>query len=86
MGIFEMETLKIIVSPRGLDEEQAATYTGMSVSFLQKSRSTGQTGSRTPGPRFKKIGKRVIYDLADLDAWLNSFQSYNHNAEALADQ
>jgi len=77
---------KILVSPRGLNEEQAAIYTGMSVSYLQKARCNGPTGNRTPGPAFKKIGKRVIYDIADLDAWLDSFRPYRHNAEALVDK
>lgn len=77
---------KIFVTPRCLDEENAAVYVGMSVSFLQKARCNGPTGNRTPGPAFKKIGKRVIYDIADLDAWLDSFKSYRHNAEALADE
>lgn len=75
---------KILVSPRGLSEQQAAIYTGMSVSYLQKARCNGPTGNRTPGPAFKKIGNRVIYDIADLDAWLDSFRSFRHNAEALA--
>lgn len=77
---------ELAVRPRCLDEEQASIYVGMSVSFLQKSRCTGATGGQTPGPLFKKIGKRVVYDIADLDAWLDSFRSYRHNAEALANK
>jgi len=46
---------------RLLDEKEAATYCGMSVSFLQKSRSNGQLGNRTKAPSFKKIGRRVLY-------------------------
>lgn len=77
---------EVAVRPRCMDEENAAVYVGMSVSFLQKARCIGATGGRTPGPKFKKIGKRIVYDIADLDAWLDSFKSYQHNAEALADQ
>ena len=65
-----------------LDEKEAATYCGMSVSFLQKSRSNGQLGNRTKAPAFKKIGRRVLYDIKDLDEWSNSFKSLNHLAEA----
>jgi predicted DNA-binding transcriptional regulator AlpA len=44
----------------------AATHTGLSVSTLNKLRVFGG------GPVFLKLGRRVAYDLADLDAWLAS--------------
>jgi hypothetical protein len=37
----------------------------MSESWLSKSRMTGMNA-----PRHIKIGRRVIYDIDDLDAWL----------------
>jgi hypothetical protein len=54
---------------RGFSEQQAARYTGLSTSFLQKAR-TGITA--LPGPKFKKIGKRVVYLRDDLDAFLDN--------------
>lgn len=51
-------------------EKDAATYVGMSCSFLRKARCEGQIGKRTPGPPFFKIGRSVNYSTADLDAWL----------------
>ena len=51
---------------RMLRTEDAATYTGLSASTLTKLRLTGG------GPEYLKLGKVVVYDLADLDAWLVS--------------
>ena len=46
-----------------LDTPQAAEYLGLGKSTLDKLRVAGG------GPVFIKIGKRVVYDPADLDAW-----------------
>jgi Helix-turn-helix domain len=43
---------------------QAADYTGISKSSLDKLRVYGG------GPPFIKVGARIIYDQVDLDAWL----------------
>ncbi|MDP1574367.1 MAG: helix-turn-helix domain-containing protein [Coxiellaceae bacterium] len=53
-----------------LNEKEAAQYVGMSVSFLQKDRMNGILPGRTHGPRYAKLGKRVVYLRDDLDAWL----------------
>ena len=47
-----------------LSVEAAAHYTGISASTLNKLRVFGG------GPVFLKLGRRVAYDVADLDAWL----------------
>lgn len=44
--------------------EAAAQHVGLSVSTLNKLRVFGG------GPVFLKLGRRVAYDLGDLDAWL----------------
>jgi hypothetical protein len=44
----------------------AADYTGLSVSFFNRARLDGD------GPVFLKLGRRVVYERADLDAWLAS--------------
>jgi len=49
-----------------LPVEEAARHTGLSVSTLNKLRVFGG------GPVFLKLGRRVAYDVADLDAWLAS--------------
>jgi predicted DNA-binding transcriptional regulator AlpA len=51
---------------RMLRTEDAANYTGLSASTLNKLRLTGG------GPEYIKVGKSVVYDPADLDAWLSS--------------
>jgi predicted DNA-binding transcriptional regulator AlpA len=49
-----------------LPVEEAARHTGLSVSKLNKLRVFGG------GPVFLKLGRRVAYDVTDLDAWLAS--------------
>ena len=44
----------------------AAKYTKLSVSFLNKKRVFGG------GPIYSRLGRRVVYEQADLDAWLNN--------------
>lgn len=46
--------------------QAAAKHLGLSVSTLNKLRVFGG------GPVFLKLGRRVAYDVADLDAWLTS--------------
>jgi predicted DNA-binding transcriptional regulator AlpA len=47
-----------------LDVGAAAHHIGLSVSTLNKLRVFGG------GPIFLKLGRRVAYDLGDLEAWL----------------
>ena len=44
--------------------DRAAAYLGLSATYLNKLRTVGG------GPAFHKLGVRVLYSLADLDAWL----------------
>ena len=53
-------------SHRRLNVMEAADYTGISVSTLNKCRVYG-TGSV-----YQKIGRRVVYSPADLDAWMDA--------------
>ncbi len=45
---------------------EAAAYCGSSKSTLEKLRLSGG------GPKYLKLGRRVVYDPDDLDAWLAS--------------
>ena len=45
------------------DTEQAARRLGLSGSTLEKLRVTGG------GPAYLKLGRRVVYEASDLDAW-----------------
>lgn len=53
-----------------LTEEETARYICMSTSFLRLARCQGQTGKRTPGPPYIKIGRAVRCSIDDLDRWL----------------
>jgi predicted DNA-binding transcriptional regulator AlpA len=58
-----------------LSVEDAAAFLGrISKSWLDKSRLNGR------GPRYVKIGRRVMYDLADLQAWLTG-RKQNHTSK-----
>jgi excisionase family DNA binding protein len=47
-----------------LTTKAAAAYVGLAVQTLAEMRVSGES------PPFHKIGRRVLYDRADLDAWL----------------
>jgi predicted DNA-binding transcriptional regulator AlpA len=51
------------VQNRYLRTHDAGLYLGLSGRTLEKHRSCGT------GPRYKKIGGRVIYAVSDLEAW-----------------
>lgn len=55
---------------RLLTDPEAATYLGVSISFLRQGRMEGRRANRSPGPPFIKMGKAIRYDLQDLDTWL----------------
>jgi hypothetical protein len=54
--------------PRYLDVRETAAYWHLSPGFMAKLRVDGS------GPRFIKAGGKVLYDRADLDAWLHSLK------------
>lgn len=54
--------------PIWIDAKEAAKYCNMSYGNLAKHRI------HETGPAYRKIGARIIYDKADLDAWLMSFE------------
>ena len=61
----------MVQKPQLLDTAQAAEFIGMSVAFLECSRSRGVIGNRTPPPPHIKLGRRCVrYDVKDLEAWL----------------
>jgi predicted DNA-binding transcriptional regulator AlpA len=51
---------------RKLNSPEAAEYLGISVSTLSKRRVGGN------GPKYLKLGRRVVYDTRDLDGWLDT--------------
>ena len=57
------------IEPRGLNTAAAARYLGLSASFLEKARLNQTT---TPGPPFRRKGKRVLYLRNELDTYLEA--------------
>ncbi len=53
-------------APSNVDTRQAAELIGMSKRTLEKWRGEGT------GPPFLKLGRRVLYSVADLEEWLRS--------------
>jgi excisionase family DNA binding protein len=49
-----------------LTQTEVAKLTGLSKRTLERMRITGD------GPRFCKLGRRVLYRLVDVDAWVAS--------------
>lgn len=67
--------------PLRMSEAQAAEYLGFSPATLRKSRTTGQLGG-VAAPKYMKLGRRVVYPRAELDAWLDQFAVVGHTSEA----
>jgi len=61
--------------PLLLDKKEAAAYLGVSGSYLDKARSEGAPGNRTPAPPFVRVDGRVYYRRSDLDAWVAELES-----------
>lgn len=55
---------------RVMCEKEAASYIGMSLSYLQHDRCHGVTGNKTQGPTFIRVGRSIRYLKSDLDDWL----------------
>lgn len=53
-------------APALVDTVTAAAYIGVGPRFLQLARISGT------GPRYAKLGQRVVYRLADLDAYVEA--------------
>lgn len=51
--------------PRYLRTPEAARFVGLSIRTLEKHRIYGT------GPRYSKLGGRVVYSLEDLQAWVD---------------
>jgi predicted DNA-binding transcriptional regulator AlpA len=49
-----------------LDAQKASDWTGLSTSTLAKLRLSGN------GPTYAKLGRRVVYRIDDLEAWIEA--------------
>jgi predicted DNA-binding transcriptional regulator AlpA len=58
---------------RALRTTDAARYLGVSPSLLRKMRMRGIEDPLGPGPAYIKLSPSlIVYQIADLDAWLDS--------------
>ena len=62
------------ITNRRLRTADAASYCGLGKSTLDKLRLTGG------GPTYSKLSSVVVYDVADLDAWIAA-NKYNSTSE-----
>ncbi|HCI1651750.1 TPA: helix-turn-helix domain-containing protein [Pseudomonas aeruginosa] len=60
--------------PRYLTNDEAAEYLRLSPRTMEKQRVIGG------GPKFRKFGRRVMYAVADLDAWADT-RSYDTTSD-----
>ena len=67
-----MTTHAVPTSARGLNTPAAAHYIGFSESFMRKARR-GKT--QVEGPKYRRIGNRVVYLREDLDAFLDMYEA-----------
>ena len=61
-----MSTASVVVPQRYLRTPEAARVVGLSLRTLEKHRTYGT------GPRYSKLGGRVVYRLEDLQSWVDS--------------
>jgi predicted DNA-binding transcriptional regulator AlpA len=72
------------VPRRALRTTPAAQYLGISASLLRKMRMRGSEDPLDPGPKFIRVSPAlVLYDVAELDAWLDRHRARS-NAASLA--
>ena len=60
-----MRLMSMLNSTQYLTNDEAAAFLKLSPRTLEKQRVLGT------GPRFRKFGRRVVYDMADLVSWSN---------------
>lgn len=65
-GNSRMPESQTVATATYLNCEQAGAHLNLSPRTLEKLRTLGG------GPRFRKLGRRIVYKLADLDAWADS--------------
>lgn len=70
-----MATAAPTTRPHYLDNREAAAFLRLSPRTLEKQRVTGG------GPIYRKLGRRVVYALADLEAWADA-RAYGSTTQA----
>ena len=60
---------------RALNEAEAATFLGISTSSLRKGRMNGTRANHLAPPPFVRLGRRVVYLIDDLGAYLEKHRA-----------
>lgn len=63
------------IAARGLSEQEAAHYLGISRSALRKGRMEGPRLTHIPPPPFVRIGRKILYLRDDLDRYLERYRA-----------
>lgn len=71
-----------IHSSAPLDTKQTAKEIGLAEITVRNSRLTGLLCG-VPAPKFRKIGRKVVYFKKDIDDWLNALPAYQNTSEVL---
>jgi hypothetical protein len=61
------------------DHNESNIYLCVASQTLKSSRTTGKLLGHA-APAYKKIGGKVIYERAELDRWLDQFETRNNTA------
>lgn len=69
-----VQTITTATEPLAVDSKTAASLLSSTDASLEKDRATGHMG--VP---YVKAGRRVVYRLADLDAWLSAHRVVPRN-------
>ncbi len=71
--------MKNIQTQPHLDTHESAYYIGLASSTLRLSRVSGIVCG-VPAPTYRKLGRKVVYDRAVLDKWLEQFANQPNTA------
>lgn len=69
-------------NPPRLNNSESADFLCFSPTTLKLSRVTG-TLAGVPAPTYRKLGRKVVYDRAVLEQWVNQFEQQSNTATAI---
>jgi hypothetical protein len=67
------------IKPRAMRTADAAKYLGISATYMRKLRTIAPDDPQPKGPAFRKLSYNIVlYEVAALDAWLESRPEQRH--------
>ena len=64
---------------QNLDSQQCAKYMNLSYGTLRNARVSGSLCG-VGAPKYKKLGRKVVYEKAVIDDWLAQFENQSNTA------